>query len=84
MASDFNTIRYILPKLSEGNYTTLMRMLHNSMTFDISDAAKYRLYVLDYYYKHGWKPTIDAFRIGKSTLYDWRSAFEILERKTND
>jgi hypothetical protein len=76
MTSDFNTIRYILPKLSKGNYTTLMKMLHNSLTFDVSDAAKFRLYVLDHYYKYGWKATIEAFRIGKSTLYDWRKAFE--------
>lgn len=76
MTSDFNTIRYILPKLSKGNYTTLMKMIHNSFTFEMSDAAKYRLYILDYYYEHGWKATIDAFKIGKSTLYDWRGVFE--------
>ncbi len=76
MTSDFNTIRYILPKLSRGNYTTLMKMLHNSLTFDMSDAAKFRLYVLDHYYKYGWRATTETFKVGKSTLYDWRNAFE--------
>lgn len=81
MPSDFNTIRYILPKLSKGNYTTFMKMLHNSLTFEMSDAARFRLYVLDFYYQHGWRATIDAFKVGKSTLYDWKRRFELSRKK---
>jgi len=76
MSHETDRTRYILPKLSEGNYTTLMRMLYNLRNFDISDAAKFRLHVLDHYYKHGWKSTVHAFGVGKSTLYDWRKTFE--------
>src|SRR5574339_1197172 len=83
MTADFNTTRYILPKLSKGNYTALMKMLHNLYTFDTSDAAKFRLYVLDFFYRHGWRATVEAFKISKSTLYDWKKMFEKSGKKVS-
>jgi transposase len=81
MPSDFHRIRYILPKFSKRDYAVLMKTLHNSLTFDLSNAAKFRLHVLDFYYQHGWKATIDAFSIGKSTLYDWKKMYEVSQKK---
>ncbi len=57
-------------------YDWLMKTLENSLQFDKSDPAKFRLHVLEHYYKYGWKPTIEAFRVGKSTLYDWKRQYE--------
>jgi hypothetical protein len=37
--------------------------------------------VLDHYYKYGYKAAIDAFGVPKSTLYDWRKAFELSGKK---
>lgn len=76
MSNEIPRLRFILPKLSKGNYTTLMKMLHNSLTFSLNDAAQFRLHVLDHYYKYGWKSTIHAFGIKKSSLYNWRNGFE--------
>lgn len=53
-----------------------MKTLNNVYCFESSDVAKFRLQVLDHYYKYGWESTVDAFKIGKSTLYDWKKAFE--------
>ena len=53
-------------------YDWLMKTLENSLNFDKSDPAKFRLHVLDHYYKYGYKSAIQAFKIGKSTLYDWK------------
>jgi len=72
MPSDFNKKVYILPKIGKANYNSLMKPIHNSLRFDLSDPAKFRLHVLDHYYKYGWKSTINAFGVAKSTLYDWR------------
>jgi len=60
----------------QGQYNRLMKTLRNSLKFDQSDPAKFRLHVLKYYYKYGWKPTTEAFSIGKSTLYDWKKRYE--------
>ena len=57
-------------------YDWLMKTLENSLKFDKSDPAKFRLHVLKHYYKYGWKPTVEAFRVGKSTLYDWKKEYE--------
>jgi len=81
MTSDYNTIKYILPKFNQGNYNTLVKLIHNSLTFDLSDPAKFRLHVLDHYFKYGYRSTVDAFGVAKSTLYDWRNVF--LKSKKN-
>lgn len=83
MPSDFNKKVYILPKLGKGSYTTLMKLVSNSLKFDLSDPAKFRLCVLDYYYKYGWKAAIEAYKIGKSTLYDWKGLFEKSQKRVN-
>lgn len=75
MPSDFTKKVYILPKLGKGNYNTLMKLISNSLRFDLSDPAKFRLHVLDHYYKYGWKSAVNAFGVKKSTLYDWRKIF---------
>lgn len=83
MPADYNKKVYILPKLSRCNYNTLMKLVSNSLKFDLSDPAKFRLHVLDHYYKFGWKSTISAFGVAKSTLYDWRNTFESSRKKIN-
>jgi len=53
-----------------------MKMLHNSLTFSLNDAAKFRLHVLDHYYQHGIKSTVHAFNIPRTTIYGWKKTFE--------
>lgn len=57
-------------------YDWLMKTLENSLKFDKSNPAKFRLHVLEHYYQYGWKSTVAAFKIGKSTLYDWKREYE--------
>ncbi len=81
MSHETDRTRYILPKLGVGNYNTLMKLITNSLLFDPSDAAKFRLHGLDHYYKFGWRSAVSAFGVKKSTLYDWKKVFEKSERK---
>lgn len=76
MPSDFNCVRYVLPKFSKSNYNALMKTIHNTFTFDLSDIAKYRFHILSFFYLHGLKATLDAFKVKKSTFYDWKKAYE--------
>jgi len=66
---------------ANSHYDWLMKTLSNSLKFDQSDPAKFRLHVLKHYYKYGWKPTVEAFGIGKSTLYDWKKSYESSNKK---
>jgi len=81
MSHETDRTRYILPKLGKGNYNTLMKLITNSLTFSVSDAAKFRLHVLDHYYQHGIKSTCHAFNLPRSTIYDWRGIFEASGRR---
>lgn len=76
MPTSFNKKVYILPKFSKKDYIAFMKTLHNSFAFDLSDAAKYRHHVLMHYYHYGFKAACSAFKVAKSTLYDWKKAYE--------
>ena len=39
--SDFQSLRYILPKMKKSDYIAYMKLYNNSFSFDLSDAAKY-------------------------------------------
>lgn len=58
-----------------------MRSVQDSFAMELSDVAKFRIHVITYYYKHGLIPTLEAFKLKKSTFYDWRKAYEEAGRK---
>lgn len=65
-----------MPKFSKSTYNVLMKTLKNSLTFDVSDPAKFRLHALNHYYLYGLRSTLDAFGIKKSTFYGWKKPYE--------
>jgi hypothetical protein len=52
-----------------------MKTIENGMRFDASDAAQFRLHVLEHGAQFGWKSACAAFGVGKSTYYEWRAAY---------
>jgi transposase-like protein/preprotein translocase subunit Sss1 len=76
LPASFNKRIYILPKFSKKGYIAFMKTLHNSLTFDLSDEAKYRHHVLSHYYQYGWRSARDAFQIPKTTIYRWKKVYE--------
>ena len=73
MSHETNRRRYILPKLGRGNYNTLMKLISS----DLSDPVKFRIHVLEHYYKHGIKSACDAFNLPRTTIYTWKRKFEL-------
>lgn len=76
MSINSKRLRRVIGWFPQSNYDALMKTLENSIGFEKSDPAKFRLHVLEHYYRHGWRSTTEAFGIGKSTLYDWKRDFE--------
>lgn len=72
MSNETNKYRYLTSYFRRGDYKTLMKLI----SADLSDPAKFRLHVLDHYYKYGWRIASDAFGVPRSTLYDWKRTFE--------
>lgn len=76
MPSRFNHLRYICPKFKRQDYHILMRTLDNCLVYEKSDIAKFRLRVLNHYYRYGWKAVSSAFSLKKSIVYKWKKDFE--------
>lgn len=53
-----------------------MKTLTNAFSFDLSDVARYRQHVLQFFYAHGRRATLNAFSVKQSTLYGWKKAYE--------
>lgn len=61
----------------------LMKMLQDSLSLEVSDVAKFRYHVIKHYYKYGLRPTLEAFKIKKSTFHDWKRAYERSGRRVS-
>lgn len=76
MPADVHKKVYILPKFSRGQYHAFMVSLRNSLGFEQSDVAQFRFRILNHAYEYGWKAAVSAYGIKKSSLYNWKRAFE--------
>lgn len=83
MPSDFKRVRYLRPKYSQKSYHMLMKMLQDSLSLEVSDVAQFRLHVLTHYEKYGLRPTLEAFKIKKSSLYNWRNIYKASGRRVS-
>lgn len=83
MPSDYPHLRYLFDRDTHLAYRRLMKTFETTLAFDASDIAKFRLHVLEYFYKYGLRPVLDAFGVRKSTLYDWKKAYESSGKKLN-
>lgn len=81
MASDFKRVRYLRPKYSQKSYHMLMKMLQDSLSLEVSDVAQFRYHVLCHYYKYGLRPTLEAFKLKKTTVHEWKRTYEKSGRK---
>lgn len=77
MPADVHRVRYSQMRFSSpSRYAGWMKTITNALTLESSDVAQFRFHVLDVYYHHGWQAAVSAFKIGKSTLYDWKKQYE--------
>lgn len=81
MPTDFKRVRYLRPKYSQKSYHMLMKMLQDSLCLEVSDVASFRYHVLCHYYKYGLRPTLEAFKLKKSTMHEWKRTYEKSGRK---
>jgi len=58
-----------------------MKTLTSAAVYDAHDPVAFRLKVLEHARDFGWKSAVDAFGVGKSTLYDWKTVYEGGKRK---
>ena len=61
----------------------LMKILQDSLSQEVSDVAQFRYHVLCHYYKYGIRPTLEAFKLKKSTLHEWKRTYEKSGRRVS-
>lgn len=54
----------------------LMKMLQDSLSLEVSDVTQFRYHCLTHYYRYGLKSTLEAFKLKKSTLHEWKRTYE--------
>lgn len=77
MPADLHHIKYILPRFTPGQYHALMRSWTNLSGFESNDVAQFRHLVLRLVYDFGWKAAVAAYKVPKSTLFDWKKKYEL-------
>jgi len=53
-----------------------MKTLNNSLTFDSSDPAKFRLHVIEFAHKYGVQVALEAFEVKRSTFFYWKKKYQ--------
>ena len=69
-------MRYLLDKQSHLKYRRLMKTLDNSVAFESSDPAQFKLHAIEFSDKYGVQATLDAFNIKRSTFFYWKKKYK--------
>lgn len=59
-----------------------MKTLQTTLVCESSDVAEFRLHTIRHYYQFGPKSTLNAFRVKRSTFYEWKRAYERSRKNT--
>lgn len=68
-------IRNIFQGFPQERYNCLMKTIDNALRLEKSDPVKFRLKVVEYGIRYGWRATIEAFDIGKTTYFRWKQIY---------
>lgn len=74
-------LRYLLDRDSHLAYRRLMKTLNNTLAFDSSDVAQFRLHVIEFSAIHGVTATLDAFNLKRSTFFHWKKRYLDADRR---
>lgn len=72
----FGTIHRQLPVRSPSGYAVVMKTIANTLIFEESDPAKFRLTVLDHAREFGWPSASHAFHVSRATVFRWRKRMD--------
>jgi transposase InsO family protein len=72
VSRDFRSISQHLPVYSRGGYAVVMKTVANTLKFEESEPAKFRLTVLEHTRRFGWQSASHAYRISRATIFRWR------------
>ena len=72
----FGTIHRQLPVRSPSGYAVVMKTIANTLKFEVSDAAQFRLTVLDHTNQFGWQSASHAYHVSRATIFRWKNRMD--------
>jgi len=76
ITSDQRHLVSSVPHLPRRSYAVVMKTIANTLKFEASDAAKFRLTVLNHTEQFGWQSAAHAFHVSRATIFRWRSRMD--------
>lgn len=73
--------RYLFDRRTHLGYRRAMKTLNNSLKFDSSDPAKFRLHVIEFAHKYGVQAALEAFEVSRSTFFYWQKKYQDSDKK---
>lgn len=65
-----------IPQLTRVGYAVVMKTITNTLKFEESDPAKFRLTVLDHVKTFGWASASHAYHVSRATIFRWRKRMD--------
>lgn len=76
ITNDQHHIVSALPHLSRIGYATVMKTVANTLKFEQSEPAKFRLTVLEHVRAFGWHSASHAYHVSRATIFRWRKRMD--------
>lgn len=65
-----------VPTYSRPVYAVVMKTITNTLKFEASEPAKFRLTVLDHTKQFGWQSASHAYHVSRATIFRWRKRMD--------
>lgn len=76
ITNDQRHIVSALPHLSRIGYATVMKTVANTLKFEQSEPAKFRLTVLEHTKHFSWHSASHAYHVSRATIFRWRKRMD--------
>lgn len=76
ITSDQRHLVSSVPQLSHCGYAMVMKTVANTLKFEQSEPARFRVSVLDHTERFGWQSASHAYHISRATIFRWRKRMD--------
>lgn len=76
ITSDQRHLVSSIPHLSHHGYAMVMKTIANTLKFEQSEPARFRVTVLDHAEQFGWQSASHAYHVSRSTIFRWRKRMD--------
>lgn len=76
ITSDERHLVSSVPNFSHHGYAVVMKTVPNTLKFEVSEPARFRLTVVEHAETFGWQSACHAYHISRATVFRWRKRMD--------